>query len=69
MINLAWHMKSSNSHSLFVWECLVIYILEFKLLWLTIFKTIKCTNLNLVSFKLVGKKTATRYISMQSIKD
>ena len=41
MTKLARHMKSSNSRSLIVWECLVGYILEFKLIWLIIYKLYK----------------------------
>ena len=43
MSKLAWHMNFSNSHSLGMWQFLVVYILEFELFWLTIYKINKLT--------------------------
>ena len=40
---LAWHMKSLNSNSVGDTQCLVVYILEFELLWLPINKLDKFT--------------------------
>ena len=50
-------MNSSNSHSLSVWQCLVVYILEYKLFWLTVYKLNKFAIPKLSLFK-IGRITA-----------
>ena len=50
-------MNSSNSHSLSVWQCLVVYILEYKLFWLTVYKLYKFAIPKLSLFK-IGRITA-----------
>ena len=70
MTKLACDSKSSSCHSLSLWQCLVVYLLEFKNIFIN--KTMdilnKFTFPSLVSIKQVVLKTATVYISRQRIK-
>ena len=70
MTKIVCDLKPSNSHSLSLWQCLVVYLLEFKICLIK--KTMDILNIfttpSLVCIKQVVPKPATVYISRQRIK-